>query len=116
MLYQPRQNNGVTLIELLLIILALAIAAVVFLSFSESRRLANLELCQTKIQALRPLENQCLEEIRSGVNPCRFCSQYNSQITILYNGACKDLELPPSTYTCPTKPSSDFNGSEHGNQ
>lgn len=101
-MYLKRQtNSGVTLIELLLAIAALAILAVLFLSFGQARATANLQLCATKLEALRPLEQQCLEDIRSGANPCRFCRQFNSQLTTLLQGACKDLDTQPQTYMCP---------------
>ena len=78
-----RNNAGVTLIELLIAVAALAIVAAIFLSFGQSRTTANLQLCTTKLQALSPLENQCILEIRSGANPCPFCRQFNSQIATL---------------------------------
>ena len=59
-----RTNSGVTLIELLVAIAALAILAVVFLSFGQARTTANLQLCATKLQALSPLENQCIANAR----------------------------------------------------
>lgn len=103
----PGTNTGVTLIELLVAIAALAIVAVLFLSFGQSRTTANLQLCATKLEALRPLENQCLEEIRSGADPCPFCRQFNSQLTALYAGACKDLDVEPATYMCPRRSGGD---------